>query len=163
MSPAEDQAKKKSEMKRYGRRQLLKEQAGRELITKNVVGAEINETEAEEEEMGESDGKILSTGSDSDSEGVDNTYALKALVDNFTVGAADKDSVIEETSERSMMRQTTGDIDQSGLVESSDEDEEAKESKSLAAPEDDMYYIEAIRSSRIGKAVCCLVLVAFSK
>jgi hypothetical protein len=167
-SPDKGELKEKSVMKRYGRRQLLKGQAGIGVIPKNLVGAEIRgkdevgdeeEEEGEEEEMeGETDGKKLSTGSDSDGEEVDNTSALQALADNFTVGTADQGSDIEETGERSTMGQITVDFDQSGLVESSDGDEETKESGSLATPEDDMYYIEAIKSSRIGKDVCGLVL-----
>lgn len=171
-SPAKRQPKK-GIMERYGCRQLLKEKAAKRLIPKNPIGAEIGEEdeadeeegEGDEEEMkeGEADGKKFSTGSDSDSENVDNISALQALTDNFTVGAADQRSDIEETGEGSTMGQTTGGADLSGLVESSDDDEETKESESLATPEDDMYYIEAIKSSRVGKDVSGLVLAIFNK
>jgi len=39
-SPAKGQPKKKAVMKRYGRRQLLKEKAGKAFIQKNPNGAE---------------------------------------------------------------------------------------------------------------------------
>jgi hypothetical protein len=173
-SPARGRAKKAGVMKRYGRRQLLKKKAGKGLIPKNPIGAEIREeaeAEEEEEEEGEeeemeeegADEKKLSTGSDADSEDVHNTSALQPLADQPTVGAANQVSGIQETGEGSTMGQTTVDFDLAGLVGSFDDDEETKESESLATPEDDMYYIEAIKSSRIGKDVCGLVLATSNK
>lgn len=168
-SPAKGQPKK-AVMKRYGRRQLLKEKAGKAFIQKNPNGAEIGEEaeaeEEEEEEMNEgeeADAEIRSTGTDANSEDVDNTSALQALADQFAVGAADDGSDIEETSEGSTMGQTTGDASLSGLVESSNDDEDTKKSESLTTPEEDMYYIEAVKSSRIGNGVRDLVLVISNK
>jgi hypothetical protein len=173
-SPANGRAKMAVVMKRYGRRQLLKKKAGKGLIPKNPIGAEIREEaeaedheeeEGEEEEIEEegADGKKLSTRSDDDSEDVDNTSALQPLADQLTAGAADQGSGIQETGEGSTIGQTTVDFDLAGLVESFDDDVETKESESLATPEDDMYYIEAIKSSRIGKDVCGLVLATSNK
>jgi hypothetical protein len=136
---------KKTLMKRYGRRQLLKEKAGRVLIAKKIIGAEIGE-DAEAEEGDEEE---------TEEEDVDDTSALQALADN---GPGDQGFDIEETGEGSTMGQTTGDGDLLGLAESSYKGEETKESRSLTTPEDDMYYIEAIKSSRVGKHVCGLVL-----
>jgi hypothetical protein len=172
-SPAKGESKKKGIMERHGRRQFLKEKAAKGLMPKNTVGAEIGEDDeadpeeeeessGEEEMKGEVDGKKLSTASDADSDDVDNTSALQALADNFTVGAADQGSDIEEPGEGSMMGQKPGDAKLSCLVESSD-GEDTKESESLATPEDDMYYIEAIKSSRVTKDVCSPVLATSNK
>lgn len=165
-SPAKGQAKKKPMMRRYGRRQLLKEIAGKGLTPTNPIGAKMGEeveAEQDEEEEGEeveieeegADEKEHSTGSDAQSEDVDNTSALQAHADKLTAAAADHGSDVEETGEASTMGPTTSDPAQSALVESSDDDE-TKESESLTTTEDDMYYIEAIKSSRVGKDVSVL-------
>jgi len=111
----------------------------------------------------EADAEKRSDGTDANSEDVDNTSALQALADQFIVGAAGDGSDIEETGEGSTMGQTTSDASLSSLVESSNDDEDTKKSESLTTPEEDMYYIEAVKSSRIGKAVRDLVLAISNK
>ncbi len=157
---------KMAAMMRCSRRQLLKEKAAKALIPKNSRGAEVSEDEEEAEEEEETEGKVkgkrVTVGSNTDGGDAYNSPAFQALADNLTVGATDQGFGIEEATEPSTMGQNTGDADLSRQVDSSDDEDETEKSHDCAPPEDGMYFIEAIKGSRMLKDVGSLIL-AISK
>jgi hypothetical protein len=161
---------KESSILRITKRQLLKEKADRQLIPKNSQGAEVfgddseDEVDSEDYEMRrEIIGKKVGAASDVDADAdaddyaVDKTSALKALADNFTVGATDQQSDIESTGEGSTMARKSGDTDLSGLSESSATQRDTKKSENPVTLPPDMYLIESVKGDRMLKTVRSLV------